>query len=233
MWAIGKWAGSVLLDYAVGALHGPKKEQKLDPVATICMLAFGALEELDNAKPSVNGHRFYFDKPGVLQGATRTYHIASHDDVGRLVSCIKLFIKHWEPKPESELYFIVTIALKGLENIAKTYHNEYATVDTTLDAYKDYLTRWQKEAWREPLSVTCEERELITKIKGIWDDAQLKLVWQFLQSSSVLQLQLLLDERDQHYQKIVQPDLAVLATSSRTLIPSAAAAGGPVRDETT
>lgn len=233
MWAIGKWVGGALLDYAVGVYQGTKKEQKLDPVATICMLAFGALEIHDNAKPSVNSHRFYFDKPGALQGATRKIYKASHDDIGLLEPCIKLFVKHWEPKPNSDLYLIVTIALRGLENIAKTYKQEYATVDVTLNAYTNYLTVWQNEAWQASTEIPSEEREFISKIREIWDEGQLKLILQFLKSNSTIQLDLLLAERNTQYQKLVHPEVPEVTALPRTLIPpsAAAAASSEVRDE--
>lgn len=173
--AVGTAAGGAV----VSALCPEKKPPVLDPIATICMLAWRTLLSEEGAKPAVSGNFFYYDGPGLFQGLVRLPFInnTSHEDVAYVVTSIEEFIRHWESKEGSALNRIVKVAIQGLEKTKSAYNHKYPLVDRVLDDGKTFLSGW--------LVSSLPPAEGMHLIKHIWLEADLAKVAAILEEKGV------------------------------------------------
>ncbi len=166
------------LEYAgsfVGVLNAftEKKTVVLDPMLTVVKL--GLLRyELEGTKVGMSEHGFDLQPPGISQSIYRRFASQGHDDLSVFGETIKKAVFQYKKEQDNEfqkaLKVIFENAVKGLENLQKTYPNT-----TTSQAITTWINHLKGSLKVEPaphISAIAEKVKAEWRVHNLQDFAR-------------------------------------------------------------
>lgn len=183
-----------------------KPDQKLDPIATVCMFTLRTIESFRNAKPAVRDNWFEFDGEGTpdeeatttveqvsqsvnkaAQGTMRAASKVSNNDLFYVNAAIDQFVHGWKGRENPALVKIVQVAIKGLELMNRRYKARQINAAPATELYQLKLQAWVNSAFELPkpspvVSLEQEQRRngitasIIQKLRKKYEAEQNPLV---------------------------------------------------------
>jgi len=138
-----------------------KGVQRLDPIATIMMLALRTLKCNEGAKPGAVDDALDWYKEmntpvvailpkGFVQATSRAYYQVGNDDMFFMRKALILFLKGWSPTNNHALVKIVDQAIDGLKLLQDQYAAENKGAALVAEAYGYCLKDWKLGKVRLP-----------------------------------------------------------------------------------
>ena len=123
-----------------------KLDMVLEPLQSMVQIALLSISPI-GTKVAIQENILYLQTPGFTQPISRWYYSDKKDDLYFLFQVIKRFIKWYNPEVtdkspiSKKLYeLIVTMAIKGLDNLIKTYNNtDNNNIIQVIHMYKSLL----------------------------------------------------------------------------------------------
>ena len=160
-----------------------KKERSdmiLEPLQVMVQLALLSSCPI-GTKVSVSDNILQLQFPTMFQGAWRWYNSDGKDDLYYLFHAIRRYYKWYKNEKIKIFNFILTEAIKGLENLMITYEkSDQTSIIHTLKLYKNVLGMEAPDLFKENTEETVNIDKVFEKIKSIYDDRLLKVIYNVL-----------------------------------------------------
>tara|TARA_B100000674_G_C37474407_1_gene748559 strand:- start:55 stop:678 length:624 start_codon:yes stop_codon:yes gene_type:complete len=160
-----------------------KKERSdmiLEPLQVMVQLALLSSCPI-GTKVSVSDNILQLQFPTMFQGAWRWYNSDGKDDLYYLFHAIRRYYKWYKNENIKIFNFILTEAIKGLENLMVTYEkSDQTSIIHTLKLYKNVLGMEAPDLFKENTEETVNIDKVFEKIKSIYDDRLLKVIYNVL-----------------------------------------------------
>jgi len=160
-----------------------KKERSdmiLEPLQVMVQLALLSSCPI-GTKVSVSDNILQLQFPTMFQGAWRWYNSDGKDDLYYLFHAIRRYYKWYKNEKIKIFNFILIEAIKGLENLMVTYEkSDQTSIIHTLKLYKNVLGMEAPDLFKENTEETVNIDKVFEKIKTIYDDRLLKVIYNVL-----------------------------------------------------
>lgn len=160
-----------------------KKERSdmiLEPLQVMVQLALLSSCPI-GTKVSVSDNILQLQFPTMFQGAWRWYNSDGKDDLYYLFHAIRRYYKWYKNEKIKIFNFILTEAIKGLEKLMVTYEkSDQTSIIHTLKLYKNVLGMEAPDLFKENTEETVNIDKVFEKIKTIYDDRLLKVIYNVL-----------------------------------------------------
>ena len=160
-----------------------KKERSdmiLEPLQVMVQLALLSSCPI-GTKVSVSDNILQLQFPTMFQGAWRWYNSDGKDDLYYLFHAIRRYYKWYKNENIKIFNFILIEAIKGLENLMITYEkSDQTSIIHTLKLYKNVLGMEAPDLFKENTEETVNIDKVFEKIKSIYDDRLLKVIYNVL-----------------------------------------------------
>lgn len=185
---------------AVANALSPAVPPSIDPVTAVFALAMATKFPL-GSKPSLTNKCITYDLPGDDQAGIRAGKGVSHNDLGALITPLRLSIKFWKHLPAFQE--MLQKSLEGLEMItksyalnAKVYHSSHLLFGTLRD-YSNII----KEALQNPIEISADQfTEVELRIKGLWNENTINICQSaYTESDHLATLQSAIDTQQLKY----------------------------------
>ena len=160
-----------------------KKERSdmiLEPLQVMVQLALLSSCPI-GTKVSVSDNILQLQFPTMFQGAWRWYNSDGKDDLYYLFHAIRRYYKWYKNENIKVFAFILTEAIKGLDNLMVTYEkSDQTSIIHTLKLYKNVLGMEAPDLFKENTEETVNIDKVFKKIKSIYDERLLKVIYNIL-----------------------------------------------------
>ena len=160
-----------------------KKERSdmiLEPLQVMVQLALLSSCPI-GTKVSVSDNILQLQFPTMFQGAWRWYNSDGKDDLYYLFHAIRRYYKWYKNEKIKIFNFILIEAIKGLENLMVTYEkSDQTSIIHTLKLYKNVLGMEAPDLFKENTEETVNIDKVFKKIKSIYDERLLKVIYNIL-----------------------------------------------------
>ena len=160
-----------------------KKERSdmiLEPLQVMVQLALLSSCPI-GTKVSVSDNILQLQFPTMFQGAWRWYNSDGKDDLYYLFHAIRRYYKWYKNENIKVFAFILKEAIKGLDNLMITYEkSDQTSIIHTLKLYKNVLGMEAPDLFKENTEETVNIDKVFEKIKSIYDERLLKVIYNIL-----------------------------------------------------
>ena len=158
------------------------------------------LESFRDLAISIVNNNLYIQSPNKWQGAVRYLNGNKREEISLLmkpiIRCTSIYpIYDSEGNVNNELKFIYNKAIEGLKNLKKNYNNSTSTVTHSIDYYITIITshlegeKLTVDSYEDSKTFSNLTLSTTSKInlenifKGIWEDADISLIFSMLKSN--------------------------------------------------
>lgn len=174
-------------------------DQILEPFSVLVKLAILSFKK-EGSKISIVNNNLYIQSPNKWQGAVRYLNGNKREEISLLmkpiIRCTSLYpIYNESQEVNNELKFIYLKAIEGLKNLKRNYNNSTSTVTHSIDYYITIITSHlngenlkvdsyeDSKTFSDLTLSTTSKINLENIFKGIWEDADISLIYSMLKSN--------------------------------------------------
>lgn len=164
-----------------------KKEfQLLEPLTTIIRLAALSFYP-KGTKIAISNNKIYYQEPDNFQGIYRWVNGFKRDELHQLFRPITVCAKTYTNMEDESIIIIFKYAIKGLNNLKKSYNNMSNIVCHSLDLYinviKNAIGELSHPLNSQELKVDELSNKLYVEFQDIWNQEQIDLIAKLLQEA--------------------------------------------------
>ncbi len=177
----GLFNGFYLLNYLTNFRNKQDKNIIIDPMS--CLIKLSILNFYPSGtKISIGDNMVAIEDPSLLQGAYRFIKGDNREDLHNLyIPLIKSIEWFWN-KENKEIKYLFDYAIKGLENLKKSYPPN-STICHTLDLYIYHLTSKQTKSFQNKEIKYNEDNnhnEIHDYVKQLWNQREIHIIIELL-----------------------------------------------------